>query len=558
MDFEVSSDLSLWDGRPVGVMNTSTISTPEIAKDPAVQGLVREISRWVHDSRAQSATGGMFDRQAYVPPASPWDQMRVARRAVIEDDIVAGVADVTQSVAFKGGLKWEASDPDDADIFNQLSADLNLDNAIRVMWRDNFAVDQFVCARMWGWKNFKVRGMTPGGNRRKKSVRVWAPTRLVMLDPSFVVPIGWGPLREDRLAWQISQYEMGTYQNVFQGLNIDPLMSAFFTGFYAPQADELAILSRNGVVASQLVEMNPEWVFRHCHTRPDYQMFPDLRLRSVFGLLDLKRQLLASDRAALVGAANYILLIRKGDKDIPAEQEELSSIRSQYNFMAKLPVIISDHRLTIDVIAPKLDFVLKAEAYETLDSRILMRTLGAFLPPSIRTFDAPSWTHQISAGIQDRRHMIKRTLEAELARAVVEHPRNSGVFSSKPSLVFTPRNVSLGNDGNTLQALLALRTQYEVSRDTMLEYLGLDEATEAQRMDMEKKVYDQIFESIRPYASPGAQPRDGGDGGGDGESPQVSGGRGGRPKGGGSSTKSPESIAAPKSDSGQPVPKESE
>lgn len=928
MEIEVTSELHLEDGRQIGVSNHSAISTAEVARDPAVQGLVREISRWVRDSRSVGANQGMFDRNLYQPPDSPYDQMRVARRAVVDDDIVGGVADITQSFAFQGGHKWECTDPDVADVFNQLGAVLNLDESIRAMWRDTFSVDQFVCARMWGWQTFKVRGTTGRGNRRKSVYRVWAPTRLVMLDPTFVVPIGWGPLREDRLAWMITQHEISRYETYFTGLNTDLLMQAFFRGFYQPGPDEATILSRWGVIPNQLVEMDPGWVFRHCHVRPDYQMFPDIRLRSVFSQLDLKRQQLQADRASLIGIANYILLIRKGDKDTPATGEEIGSLRQNYcvdeetqiftqrgwvnrkdlmagkdrvlslnqetgmsewdevtgiylsdegehevvkmegrshhsistpnhrwlvqneqgkwrfrttetlntcdrvpynaprcdlpqvakydddlvelaawyytegshptecgaeifqsevknshlvkrirgclerlygesgkiqaragiteesvrrvcelqrngvlvahaarltglsstivkriydggtpptalwsehlgpsgivtfrigkekskelsrlapdkvpspefltsltgpqldlfievslladgancltasteqfsqsekarsdafemacilagrsvrsfvtaggmhyvdllvrkhfipvaaarkgrkfsissetlhgrvwcptvkkngtwlakskgsvfftgnSFMARIPVIISDHRLQIDIIAPKQDFVLKSEHYEVLDSRILMRTLNAFLPPGVRTFDAPTWTSQMAAGIQDRRHMIKRTLEREVAMAIINHPRNAGVFDAKPSLVFTPRNVAVGDDSGMLQALLALRTQHEISRDTLLEHVGLDQATEALRLQEEDKRFDGIFQNLVPYGSPDVQPNQGAPNGTP-EPPQVSGGRGGRPKGGGESPKSPEAIAKPKAPSGNPSTKES-
>ncbi len=562
MEVEVTSDLSLLDGRSVGVMNHTSVGMGEISEDPSVRQLVREMSRWVDLTRPASSRG-MFDRQAYVPPDNPYDQLRTARRAVVEDDIVGGVADITEAIAFSGGTKWESSDPDDADVFNQMAADLNLDDLLRVMWREEFAADQFVCAKLWGYRDYTVRGKTTKGNVRKRKYKVWAPTRMVMLNSELIVPIGIGPLRDDLLAWNADPVEISNWDLAMRGDIIDPLMLQFFTGRYEPSDLELTQLARWSVNGDRLLAMNPSMVFRHCHTRPDYQKFPDLRLRSVFPLLDLKHQLMASDRAALIGAANYILLIRKGNDATPATQPEVDHLKANYNFLAKLPVIISDHRLSIDVIAPKLEFVLKPEAYENLDSKILTRTLNAFLPPKIRTIDFPSWNDIIADSIQSRRHMIKRTLERELARAIVEHPKNAGVFTSKPSLVFTPRNVSIGTDDGLMSALLALRTQREISRDTILEHLGLDEATEAQRMTVEEELYDDIFRTVVPFAAPGA----GGapDAGakpaatpnGTPESPKVSGDRGGRPAGGGNSPQSPAATAKPKTRTGNPSTKES-
>lgn len=574
-EIEVSSDLSRLAGRQVGVMNTTPIALGDIAEDPSVRRLATEMSRWMDLSRG--SRGSMFDRNVYAPPDSPYEIIRTCRRALVEDDIISGVADGTEAIAFGGGLRWESPEPDDADFFNQLSADLNLDNAIRLMWRENFAIDQFVSAKLWGWSEYTVRGTTTKGNRRKRTYRVWAPQRLVILNSEHIVPIGVGPLREDRLAWNASPTDLSNYDMADRGDVIDPLMLQFFTGVYEPSDVEKAQLSKWGVLSSQLLAINPAWVFRHSHTRPDYQKFPDFRLRSAFHLLDLKRQLVASDRAALIGAANYILLIRKGNDATPATQEEVNNLKAQYNFLAKLPVIISDHRLEIDIVAPKMDFVLKGDSYDNLDHSILIRALSAFLPPKIRTLDAPTWHDLIAGGIQSRRHMIKRTIEAEIAKAVVNHPKNAGVFSSRPSLVFTPRNVAIGTDPAVMSAMLTLRTQRELSRDTILEFLGLDEATEAQRLEFEDEYYDKIFRTVIPFAAPGAggapQDQQGQNGQGESdkpgatqpqetpngtpESPGNSGRRGGgRPVGGGTSTQSPAATAKPKTRNGNPSTKE--
>jgi len=549
-EVEATSDLMLPDGRPLGLINTTPIATGAIAKDPEMARLAREVGNWVEKARAGVVRrGGMFDRTMYNPPDSPYEQMRVARHAVTEDDVVGGVADATEALAFLGGLKWESEEADEADIFNQLSADLNLDAKIREMWRELFTTDQFVCAKLWGWKTYTVRGRTDKGNKRKRTVRIWAPTRLAVLDSAHVVPIGHGPLREDRLAWLSTAVELDTWARAYSGEVIDPLMTTFFTGAHVPNDDEKHQLVEWGVHADRLLAMNPAWVFRHCHNRPDYKKFPDLRLRNVFGLLDLKRQLMASDRAMLVGAANYILLIRKGTDVAPAQQEEIANLKENYNFLAKLPVIISDHRLEIDIIAPKLDFVLKKEAYDVLDARILARTLASFATPGGRA-EGESFNDILAAALQSRRHMIKRTLELELSRAIVEHPKNEGVFKTKPSLVFTPRTVHVGVNQAHLQALLALRTQREMSRDTILEHLGLDQATEAQRMELEEAIYDDIFKTQIPFAATGAQPGQGQPEqetpNGTPESPAVSGRRGGRPVGGGESPQSPQATAKPR------------
>lgn len=194
-------------------------------------------------------------------------------------------------------------------------------------------------------------------------------------------------------------------------------MVTFFQGTYTPSQEEAGALGKLGVDTSRLLLMNPDFVFRHTLTRPDYERFADIRMKSLFTILDMKRQLMQADRAHLIGAANYILLIRKGGKDEPALPEEMANLRENYNFIAKMPVIISDHRLNIDIIAPKTDFVLDGSKYEVLDSRILARLLGTLTVggKGQRNETQETLSSAVARTMENRRHMLKRTLEMELS-----------------------------------------------------------------------------------------------------------------------------------------------
>lgn len=535
IEVEANAGLRYDGGRQVGLINTTEISTGDIAESRAVKGLMTQLTDWVQTARAGSANGGLLDRSAYTLPENPYNAMKQARTAVRTDDIVGGVADATEALAFEGGIKWEAAETDDADLFNQLSADWNLDAKIREMWRETFTYDQTVVGKLWGWHDISVRGVTSNGNKRKTSRRVWAPLRLTILDPLKVVPIGEGPLRADELAWQSGTAGIQGYREA--DLSTDPLLTQFFSREYEPGLAEQKRLSEWGITQPTLLQMNPDWVFRHCNTRPDYEYFPDVRMRSVFPLLDLKRHMMNSDRATLIGGANYILLIRKGSDQKPATAEEVQNLRENYNFLAKVPVIVADHRLSIDIIAPKQDFVLSREKYDTIDSRILARSLSTFIGGTggNGTSRTMAFDEILAKVVNSRRHMIKRTLERELARAVVNHPRNAGVFKSLPSLVFTRRNVRVGTDQTYMATLWSMRQARETSRDTILEYMGLDEATEAQRLGVEEELYDSIFKTVSAVTGAPQDPSGTGDDDTSSttpEAPSNSGRRGGRPIGG--------------------------
>ncbi|MDQ3432335.1 MAG: hypothetical protein M3467_08970 [Actinomycetota bacterium] len=535
----------------VPFINHSGLSDTVIAEGASMREVASTLSRWVENARSAAGRTSMFDRGAFTPPENPYDEMRAARTAMRYDDIVSGVAEITEAFAFQG-VKWEGDDPDDADVFNQLSRDLNLDAVIRRMWREEYQFSQFVAASVWGWRDYVVRGKTKNGNKRKKTYRVWVPVTIRILDSLKVVPVGHGPMGSSMLAWSATEAEITHYRRAFGGEVLDPLMTEFFLGTYEPSALERAELTEMGVDVRKLLLMNPDLVFRHTLTKSDYERFADVRLKSMFTLLDMKRQLLQSDRASLIGAANYILLIRKGEKDSPAQPEEMQNLHDNYNFIAKLPVIISDHRLQIDIIAPKTDFTLQVERYDVLDTRLLARLLGTLSlgGRGQRNETNVTLSRAVAKSMENRRHMLKRTLESEIARRVLAHPRNADRFAAEPNLVYTPRNIALDIDAALIQAIMSLRTQREVSRETILEYFGLDQSAEAQRMENEEEFFDDIFRTQIPFASPGQggapTPND------TPEAPGVSGSRGGRPVGGGRTAESPAKQAAPKTARGNP------
>jgi hypothetical protein len=96
-----------------------------------------------------------------------------------------------------------------------------------------------------------------------------------------------------------------------------------------------------------------------------------------------------ADRVTLVGAANYILLVRQGSKEDPAKQEEIDNLKENFQVVAKLPVIVGDHRLQIDIITPDQEYTLESAKYDTIDRRIMSRCLGALTASAAASATSP-------------------------------------------------------------------------------------------------------------------------------------------------------------------------
>ena len=519
--------------------------------DPKMRQLANQLSRWVDQARATTNRATMFDRGKYVSSDNVYDQMRTARAAVKDDDVVSSTAELTEGMAFQG-VKWESEESDEADIFNQMAAEQNLDDVVRKIWREEFTYGQGVLGFWWTEGTFKVRGKTENDQARRKTVKVWYPKAVTVLDLTKIVPVGMLAFGQDRLAWQATRGEIASYNAVAMGELQDELMERFYSGQYIVRdEDELVELTQLKVDPTKLILLDDRYVRRFHITKPDYERFADVRIKSVFRLLDLKQQLMEADRVTLVGAANYILLVKKGDKDDPAYPEEIANLKENFNYIAKLPVIFSDHRLTIEIITPKQDLTLNPEKYDVLDNRIIARLLNTITAVSSRSGqrgdDTLKLGRPVARSLENRRHMIRRFLEREIAKAVVEHPKNKGIFKSEPNLTYMPRRIQLDDDTGIAQGIIQLRMANELSRESTLEYFGFDQAVEAMRRDFEEASgYDDTFQTMVPFSSPAGGAAVGGAGnqqsnpGANG----AAGGAGGRPKGGGKPSQNP--AAAPR------------
>lgn len=481
------------------------------------------LADWKNQAVIMNASGrglSLFDRHAYEVPDNPYREMAAAKLAVSSDDVVGAIADFTESMAFQR-MKWECEDPDTTDVFNQMATTLDLDSFSRVLWRELFTYSQVTVAERWAWQAITVRGKSSGGTKRKKKFSVFAPGELLVLDPLRVVPVG--GLAGGQLAWIPSEQESVAYDAVREGKLFDPVISELMTTDYRPNMDERDRLAQMGVNVDRLFILNPERVTRLTLTKASYERWPDVRLRSTFRLLDLKNQLIDSDRVTLIGSANYILLVKKGTKDEPPFPQELRNLTENFQLVAKIPVIVSDHRLSIEIIAPPTDFTLKADKYDTIDHRLIDRTLGTVSIPVREGSKTLSSRDGLIRGIESRRHLIGRYYESRLARNVVEHPANAKNFPVEPNFAFVPSQVSIQHDPASDNAILQLRRQFDLSRETLLEYFGFDQSAEAQRREHEEEVYDDIFQTAIPFTSPA-----GGQGPGD---PTTNSAQGGPPPG---------------------------
>jgi hypothetical protein len=455
-----------------------------------------------HHGGGPRRAGNLFDRDRYVTPDNVYDQMRLAYQAIENDDVVSGVLESTESVTFSK-VSFYADDEDEEDVYNQVAADIDLDSRLREMWRELFSVSQFYCACWWQTKTYKVRGTSEKGNKRRKEITIRAPKSLSLLDPLKVVPVGVSLFRQNRLAYIADRGESENFLKAINGETSDPIVSRLILGPYKPDDGERRWMGEMGIAADHLYELNPATVFRHTATRPDFQRFATVRMKSVFELLDLKHQLRAMDRAHLIGGTNFIILITKGTDDRPASPAEVANLQMQVRTVARLPVLVGDHRLKVEIVTPKLDSTLKGERYNTIDARITARLYQMFMLGNYAAGaggdDSVKLAKFLAKGLESRRHMLRRTLEDAIFTPMFT--RNDQLETA-PKMLFHPKQIALDFDSAWATFLLDLRESNEISRNTILSQFDLDQADEARMLEREAEKYDDIFMTQVPFSPP--------------------------------------------------------
>ena len=477
------------------VMNALFEQRPEVAS----------LMRWRNTFSARGQ-GGIFQRDRYTTPDEIFKQFQVSQDACLSDDVVSGVLESTESMAFSK-MGFECEDEDQEDVWNQIAENLDLDSRFREMWRELFMVSQFYVAMYYGRKSFKVRGKSTKNVTRKKEFRnLYVPLGMTMLDPMKVLPVGNFMFNQEQLVYIADKGEAANFDQLLAGPNTsDLVVNSLIKGKYTPSREEKRSLQEmTGANLDNLYTLDPKFVWRHTLTRPQYQRFADCRMVSVFELLDLKNQLREQDRTALLGGTNFIVLVRIGSDKLPAKQAEVNAVSAMVQQASRVPIMVGDHRLEVDIITPPQDLTLKPERYNTIDARITARLymilMSGNYAAGAKGDDSIKLSRVIAAGMESRRHMIRRAFERYCLKPTMEaNPQ----LDAMPTLEFHPKRIALDFDPNVASFLQELRDRGDVSRDTVLLEVDLDETQEARKRQREKERYDDIFQpTVVPYSTP--------------------------------------------------------
>lgn len=502
------------------VRNGTDVATSDIMaavdRDPQLSAVLREVGQWAQETQGGGGSftrraGGLFERDRFVTPDNIFDQMKLAYRASEEDDVIGGFLEATESMAMKH-VTMTSDDAQQEDILEQVAEDIELDERMREIWQELLKVSNVYVGVWWGRKTYKVRAKTDKGNQARKEFKnLLVPTALTLLDPLKIVPMGSDLFNNDVLVYVADRNEDGQFHEIVENRQGgDAIVARFIMGRFTPNEAQRKRLGELRIAADRLWLLNPSTVFRITATRPQYQQFAAVRMRSIFELLDLKHQLRQMDRAHLIGGTNFIVLVTKGTDQLPGQPSEVANLQMQVRTLARVPVLVGDHRLNVEIVTPKLDNTLKAERYNAIDSRITGRLYQLLVSGNysvgVSGDDSLKLTQVIAQGMEAKRQRIKNRLERLVWKRVFE---DNDEITEMPHIRFIPGRIVLQFDAAFASFLLDLREAGEISREHIHETFDIDQDQESKRRELEKERYDKNFKPPEKPATaiaPGARP----------------------------------------------------
>lgn len=482
----------------------------------------RALAEWAEEPQSRTRRpSGIMNRDRFVTPTKVYEQMGMAYDAS-DDDIVSQFLDTSEAIAFQK-VSFDSDDEDQANIWNQMGKELNLDEFVRQAWRELSLVSQYYGVRNFARRTYRVKGKRDQREARKEYSLI-APQNLGFLDPTRVVPVSVDPFGNTQLAWLATDADKNLYKEVTEGPQNDDLVAQLFAGPYQASKAEAKEFQKEGIDVDNLMLLNPLMVWRHTLTKSTYERWARLRMKSIFPLLDLKHQVREMDRAFLLGGINFIVLVTRGTDALPAKTADVSETAQLVRTQAKSPIIVSDHRISIEIITPDLDNVLNEDKWGVLDARIMLRLWGGFgVDQGSNSDTLLTMARVIARGFSSRRHMMKRDIEKNIIDMT---QRFNEEFDAETKLNFSPRRIELDFDATLMSVFQDLRDRGDLSRETFLQEFDFSQATEARRRKAEDEKYGSpedekgtFSQTNVPFNSPENQSTPGG-----------SGRRGGRPR----------------------------
>jgi hypothetical protein len=449
-----------------------------------------------------AAEGSLLARSKFQAPRNVFDAIRLARDLAERDDDVAGTIGAMTAVAFGDGMRNFHEDEKTVDVFNEAARHMNLDGAFKRLYREYLIAGSVTSVSLYQRTTVDI------GDREETIV---APL-IGKLDAERIRVIGsdifdnadLAYVPEPRLERWLQEYHAPktTPARRAEMRKLDPVSATLFL-------EPVKIENLDDFIGSytDAYRLNP--TMAHRTSMPKDGSYAQPPMTRNFALLEAKRLLNLMDYALLQGGINFIVVAKKGTDERPALQPEIDNLVEVVRRATKTGVVVGDHRLSFEIVTPKLDELLNASKRNLLGRKIAMALLRV---PEHAT-EAPGQegmradieliARVVTSDRQDIKRHVERFVYDETAK------RNSDLVSNGSPRIWFAKVILQGSQYFT-DFVLKLRDRGDIPRQFAAEAAGFDwEAGVAQRKrELAENIDETMTPAAVPFTNPAAGPQD--------------------------------------------------
>lgn len=521
------------DSAPDSVVIDNRTELPDDVIEGAVHDHFVEHSNLAWASRTTfqtyAAEGSLLARRAFTTPTNVVDEIKLARSMAERDDDVASAIGQMISLAFGEGMEHQHRDERTRAIFDKLARESDLDMVFAELYRELLISAQINTAMLFTRENVEYQ---LSGSDEALTASVAAPL-IGVLPAENIRVVGNDIFRTGQLAYEPDNDRLRTWLDRYFDPSTtaaekakmgreDRISANLFVGVTEVNALDYDCPP---VWGGRLYLLNPRLVHRSTFAKGSWK-YPRPLLTRDFALLEAKRLLNIMDYALLQGGSNYIVVAKKGSDQKPAQKTEVENLERVVRSASKTGVIVGDHRLSFEIITPKLDELLKPERRKMIGRKLAMAMLR--LSEHDQEQGGGEGVKQDTEILQrvvtyDRR-LIRRHVENRAYEECVR--RNPQVFTKGAACIWFPKIILQGTQFFT-DLILKLRDRGDIPRAWGVEFAGFDwdAAVEQRKRELESGDDEVMVPGEVPHSSPESGPQDSGpgrptgsrDGEGDGE-----------------------------------------
>lgn len=461
-------------------------------------------------------SGSMLARADYQAPTNVIDEIKLARDLAEKDDDIRETMGAMIALAFSEGMQNFHEDERSLAAFNAVCEYMNMDGRLKEVYREYLIASQFTTVSLFTRAQLNINPST--GNRRL-GVSVASPLIGVLLSEHVRV-VGNDMFGKAQLAYDPPEEKLRLWLEEFFGSNTSParkdemrrqdrVAATMFTGAVEidpldPREDQPSMWGY-----TKLFLLNPRMCHRTTMPKGSWK-YPRPLLTANFALLEAKRLLNIMDYALLQGGSNFIVVAKKGSDQRPAQPEEVMNLREVVRRASRTGVIVGDHRLSFEIITPKLEELLNAEKRHLIGRKLAMLMLRVPEPGD------PEKGVEVEAEIAPRviesdRRDIKRHFEGNVYGEVVK--RNPRLFPRGRATLWFPKIILQGTQYFT-DFILKLRDRGDIPRSWAVAAAGFSwEAAVQTRKGELARGEDEIMQpGSVPHSSEEKGPQDNNEG----------------------------------------------